>query len=309
MRNVVVFPIAGRLRIICSPTRCIPWRRVAIALYIGVNVGLLLWAPERPGPHNADWQVFLSLRDVAPYEITVPGPFRYSPVAAWLFAAVTYLGYWPWLALHVGALWLLRFSPLLLILVLASWGFWLDAMMGNAFALVFVAGLLALRGSRGWALVYIALLCLMPRPVQIPVALWLLWKMPTVRLPALGVVAVHGILTVLSGDGLEWGEVLLSTASGSMGYNLSPSAIVSSVWLVVGIPLAAWLTWRGQVGWASAAISPYLLPMYWLMPLLDLRGAPSVPHRRQVDDRLRHQRVIMRSRTMAGSTMKALRPN
>jgi hypothetical protein len=48
------------------------------------------------------------------------------------------------------------------------------------------------------------------------------------------------------------------------------------------VPLAAWLTLRGKLGWASLAISPYLLPYYFQMLGLELvvpRDAPSGSYR------------------------------
>lgn len=268
----------GGIRELLAP-QSIPWQRLAIAIYVGVNIGLVIWAPERPGPHNRDWQIFLSLRDQPPYDVVTPGPFRYSPVAAWLFSGLTYLGYWPWFALHVAVLWLLRFSPPLIVLTVVSWGWWLDAMMGNAFTFIFVAGLLAVRGSRGWALVYLALLCLMPRPVQMPLAIWLVWKMPDVRLPAAAIIVTHGVLALLSGELGAWVRILASTASDPAGYNLSPTALIGLAWLIVGVPLSIWLTWKGRVGWAGLAITPYVFPIYWLMPLIDLRYWRQVPRR------------------------------
>jgi hypothetical protein len=39
--------------------------------------------------------------------------------------------------------------------------------------------------------------------------------------------------------------------------------------MVIGVPAAVVLTMRGWVGVASLAISPYLLPQYFLVALLD----------------------------------------
>jgi len=50
-----------------------------------------------------------------------------------------------------------------------------------------------------------------------------------------------------------------------------PPAWLGSAWLLIGVPLGAWLTWRGRVGWAGLAISPYWLMPYYLMLLLELR--------------------------------------
>ncbi len=49
-------------------------------------------------------------------------------------------------------------------------------------------------------------------------------------------------------------------------FNLSPSRFLGLAWLIIGLPWAAWLTYRGRLGWASMAISPYILP-YWIQML------------------------------------------
>jgi hypothetical protein len=49
-----------------------------------------------------------------------------------------------------------------------------------------------------------------------------------------------------------------------------PTYLVGNLWFVVGVPLAALLAWRGYLGFAGLAISPYVLPQYWLFPLIDV---------------------------------------
>jgi hypothetical protein len=39
----------------------------------------------------------------------------------------------------------------------------------------------------------------------------------------------------------------------------------------IGLTLAAWLTWRGKLGLASLAASPYWLLHYFLILMLDTR--------------------------------------
>ena len=41
-------------------------------------------------------------------------------------------------------------------------------------------------------------------------------------------------------------------------------------WLLIGVPLATWLTVKGRPGFASLAASPYWLPYYLLFLLLEL---------------------------------------
>lgn len=56
----------------------------------------------------------------------------------------------------------------------------------------------------------------------------------------------------------------------SVEHNFSPTRLIGVVWLLIGVPLAAWLTWKGRVGIAGLAMTPYLLPPYLLMLLWDL---------------------------------------
>jgi hypothetical protein len=75
---------------------------------------------------------------------------------------------------------------------------------GNTMIFVVVAGVLAFRGSRPAAVVYLALLFLMPRPLQVPLAVWLIWKMPEIRWPALIVFVVHAAVVLASGMAGDW---------------------------------------------------------------------------------------------------------
>jgi hypothetical protein len=168
----------------------------------------------------------------------------------------------------------------MILLILLSWGFWMDISTGNLFTLVFVAGLLALRGSAVATIGYFALCMLMPRPIQLPLLAWLLWKRPTMRLPFIGVALAHTALVLLSGYGDDWIAVLISTSSSESNLpfplNSAPSAIIGpAIWLVAAVSVAAWLFVRGRVGWASLLLSPYWLAQYWMMPLLELARHPA----------------------------------
>jgi hypothetical protein len=52
-------------------------------------------------------------------------------------------------------------------------------------------------------------------------------------------------------------------------FNFGPSQFIGLAWVPIGIGLAAWLTWRNRLGLASLAISPYWLPYYFLVLLLE----------------------------------------
>ena len=255
-----------------------------IGIYAAANVPLIVWTlyvnffvHQMP----PDWWILSSipdrLGDGTLY--AADGYFRWSPVAAWALAAIVPIGLAGWVALHAAALFLVRDARMVL-LILLSWGFWMDVSTGNLFTFVFVAGLLALRGSTAATVTYFALCLLMPRPVQLPLLAWLLWQRPAMRLPFVGVALAHAALVVLSGYGVDWIAVLLSTSSSESSLpfpiNSAPSAVIGpALWLVAAVPLGAWLFLRGRVGWASLLLSPYWLAQYWMMPLLELARQPA----------------------------------
>lgn len=281
------------------------WHRTILGTYLAVN--LVMVATLRIGPgdptdpfsQHPDWRLWSALpAAIAEGRLHSPDhelPFVWSPVAGWLMALVPQLGYWPWLALHVAVVFLLR-DRLLVVLTLASWGFWVDAVQANTFGFVFVSGLMALRGSRTGALVYLALLFLMPRPVQVPLALWLLWTRPELRLPAAAIFIAHGMLVLGSGYAGDWVMAALSHRPDAGNYG--PTALYGLPWLVVGIPLGALLLWRGKTGWAGLAWSNYWLPAYLLMPLIDFSAG-----RRYAGSQSSHR--LASSEAALGASMRA----
>ena len=197
--------------------------------------------------------------------------FVFSPIAGAIMAAVVPLGYALWWALHLAVLPLLRDWRLVALTVL-SVPFWIDTMVASTVTWPFVAGVLALRGSKWGALAYLALFALMPRPVHLPLAAWIVWQRPELRLPALGMAVVTLAVTLWTGYLDDWTANLLWSGSDylTVAHNFSPTRLVGGAWLIVGVPLAAWLTWRGRVGLAGLAMTPYLLPPYFLMLLWEL---------------------------------------
>lgn len=258
-RPDVVGPAARR-----SP----PWMAVAFALYAGVNLGLVLYFGRFPGVPHPDWELWTALGDGPIYDTNTVAPFVWSPVAGWIMSLVPVIGYWPWVALQVGSVLLVRdwrFTALMVV----SLGFWDQLAGGNTMIFVVVAGVLAVRGSRPAAVVSLALLLLMPRPLQVPLAVWLLWTMPDIRWPAAVLFVLHAGIVFATGLTSEWIENVL--AHGAPLGNYGPSAQIGTLpWLAVGIPLAIWLTLKGRVGWAGLALSPYWLVGYLLMPIVDL---------------------------------------
>ena len=249
--------------------RHVSWQMWVAGAYFAINVALVLVSyPLDGGP---DWDLWSALADSiargAMYDTRTEAPFVWSPVAGWFMSLVpTLIGYWPWYALHIGVVFLMRDWRLIAITLVTA-GIWIDAAMGNTFTFIFVAGVLAYRGSRPAALVYLALLLLIPRPLQLPLAAWLLWKMPAVRLPFVGMAVVHTLAVLASGYAFDWiGALSAQQANGNFG----PTALFGVWWFIVGIPLATWLTLKGHVGFAGLAASPYLLGVYWLMPAIEL---------------------------------------
>jgi hypothetical protein len=235
-----------------------------------------------------DWTNFLRAADRFPgqslYDFAEPYAFRYSPIAAWLFGLVAPLGLTAWRVAHLAALPFLR-DWRLIVLVLISYPFWFDVETGNLLTFVAVAGVAALRGSGLGTSLYLALFLLVPRPLALPLAVWLLWRRPGWRIPfAAMFVGQVGIVAVLGLAGPWLGALTSSSSEFHADLNLAPTALIGPWWLLIALPLAAWLTWRGRLGLASLAASPYWLPYYFLMLVLELtpragtdtdRGKPS----------------------------------
>ena len=137
---------------------------------------------------------------------------------------------------------------------------------------ILLAAAWALTGSRLATGAYLIMAILIPRPLMLPVAAWLLWKRPEWRLPFAAAVAAHALAVLAIGWGPEWiGTIIAAGRDADLPSNVGPSRFVGTLpWLVIGLPLAAWLTRRGRVGLASIAASPYWLPYYLIMPLLEL---------------------------------------
>ena len=248
-----------------------------------------------------DWYMWTlvesRLRDGRLYEHGAGYFFVWSPLAAWILAYVIVpLGYPVFLALHLLALAWLR-SAALIGLALLSLPFWVDAIVGNAMVFVVVSGFAALGGSRVGTLVFLALCLLTPRPVQLPMLVWLLALRPSSRLPF----ALMAALTILAAGGSgfldDWLGVLVrfGTSQFSDSANMSPTHWFGLAWLAIGIPLAIWLTGRNRLGLAGLALSPYVYPQYLLALLWEARSpgpsaqrlrSEAAPDRREAEDPL-----------------------
>ena len=205
------------------------------------------------------------------YEVTDTYGFRWSPVAAYGFAALAPMGTIAWRLLHVVAALALPTWPMRLV-TLATWPFWYDVEAGNVMVFVLLAGAWTIRGNAIGIVGFVALSLLVPRPLMLPILAWILWQRPDWRIPILVIAAAHVALSLMSGWTLEWIEMLvtLGVEEGSPN-NLGPTRWLGAWWLLVGIPLGAWLTHMGRLGWASLAVSyPYVLPYYLLMLVLEV---------------------------------------
>lgn len=222
-----------------------------------------------------DWDNYLEAARRYPigtvYDWHEPYFYRYAPQLAWLFGALPSVGLLAWRAAHFVALALLP-SRRLGVLLLVSYPFWFDVNTGNLMIFVLLAAAWAYRGNAIATGIYLALCLLVPRPIMLPLLAWILWQRPAWRLPFLGIAVVVVLTALPTGYLWSWIGSLAQLGPDEIAndFNLSPSRFIGLAWLVVGVPLAAWLTLRRRLGWASLAISPYLLPYYLQMLGLEL---------------------------------------
>jgi hypothetical protein len=204
--------------------------------------------------------------------------WSYSPLLAYVFAALMPVGFLGWSLLHVAAVLALR-DRWLIPITLVSWPFWVDLYNGNTMTFVFVAAAGAVRRSPAATIAYLALCLLMPRPVMLPLMLWVLWTQPRARTWFVVLLMLGGILVLATGQAAAWLDALLRvpTAVAESSRDIGPARLIGIWWFPLGALLAAALTLRGRIGWASVAASPYLLPQYLLMLLLELIPYRSSP--------------------------------
>lgn len=219
-----------------------------------------------------DWRILGEAGRVAiaggnPYAVDL---FRWNPLMAWIMAGVTSaMLFSMWTALHVASLFLL--PRRIGIIALLTWPFWFDLGVGNLLVFVFIAAYWAYHGNRPATIAFMVLALLMPRPLMLPLLVWLLWKEPWTRRWFAGILIVIGAATLATGLAPEFISRLLSSGS-EAGYvlNLAPSRWIGPLWFPVALGIGIWLTWKGRIGWAAIAIQPYLIPNYLIMALLEL---------------------------------------
>jgi len=261
-----------------------PARRVAIRTAVGIALvanavlmisawhGLLFGAPIPP-----DWQGLVDAANriasgADPYIGQTYG-FRWSPLAAWLLVPVVAAGLFVWQLLHVAALALL--PRRLVIAALACFAFWVDLAMGNVVVFGFALAYVALSGRRSGVLAFTVFALLVPRPLYIPILLWLWLREPENRRLMLGVAVVVAGLTLATGYAWSWLDVLLGSGHDIVNAsNMAPSKLIGYAWVPLGVLGAVWAFRRGWLGLASLLASPYWLPYYFLIVLLDLSPRP-----------------------------------
>jgi hypothetical protein len=248
---------------------------VLVALFNAWLFTVTRW--HLPDGEAADWSSFVEAgRRITSgevvYTVEADYAFRYSPLLAYLFAALNPIGVLAWRLLHIVALGVMvaadrRLWPVAVLAVL-SWPFWFDVEAGNLLTFVLVAGALALRGNPLGIGTFLALSLLVPRPLMLPMLAWLMWRHPHWRLPFAGMATAAGLLTLFTGLAGTWLVALLASTDeiGSV-LNFGPSRLIGLTWLPIGLAAAAALTWRGWLGLASLAASPYWFPYYFLLLL------------------------------------------
>ncbi len=251
---------------------------VVVALAVVANgVGLVTIVIDHARPF--DWDNWVEAARRFPlgtlYDWSHPYAYHYAPQLAPVFGALTWIGIGAWRVLHLAVL---PFMPSrwLGALLLVSYPFWADVDNGNLMVFIVFAAAWAVRGSRVASIAFIAMAFLMPRPIMLPLLAWLLWRRPNLRWPAVALAAAVLVTALPTGYLGDWLSSFAGSAAKDVAntLNLSPSRFIGYWWLLIGLPAAAWLTVRGRLGWASLAVSPYLLP-YWIQMLgLELVEAP-----------------------------------
>ena len=263
MDHVPPLPLAGAASRLCKPA--------ALVVYLAANVSLMLGMPWWVETDHLLWAAIPSLLENRTlYDHGLPGvaPYVWSPVMAPVMGFAGWIGPALWAALHVAGLALLR-DWRLVALILVSWAFWRDAVAGGTVSFAVVLGVLALRGSRWSAVGYLVLVMLVPRPMYFPLAAWLLWTDRRLWVPFLVAAVAHLLAVVGSGYAFEW--LAATTRQGAEPtMNMGPTAAVGMAWLVVALPLAAFLLWVRLPGLAGFVVAPYILPNYFLFPMIDV---------------------------------------
>lgn len=263
-----------------------PWWPAACAVAVTSPLALLWWNLIAAGSITFDWDVYVEAgRRVwagSPdlYEQNAKYGFRHSPLFAYGVGLVSWIGSVGIRAVTVAAALALPTWPMRLLAV-ASWPFAMDIQHGALLTIIVCVAAWALRGSRVAGVAFIAITLLSPRPLMLPIAAYLLWKEPWLRVPSVALFAVHALAVLATGYADDWIIALASVGIDQMGtpLNLSPSRFLGQSWIPIGAMVAVWLTRRHSPWLAALAINPYVLPHYLLFLLIGLD-----PRHRRPDD-------------------------
>ena len=218
------------------------------------------------GLHENDWYWFTTLDPARAYETW----FKWPPPMAYVIHGIAVaVPFGLWVLLHLTALLTIRDRRVVL-LALVTFPFWMDVVEGNVLTFVFVAAWWALAGNRWGVVLFCVLAALIPRPLMVPVLAWLLWHRVDARW-AFGVSAATVVAIALATGVLgPWLHLLVSASTSEMtqSWNVGPSAIIGAVWVPIGLVAGAILTWKGRLGLASLAVSPYVIHYYVIFALL-----------------------------------------
>jgi hypothetical protein len=285
--------------------------RIAVPVLLGVSAVLSLsyMYAILATPLPTDWALFVEAsRRVwgrGLYEESATYAFRWSPVLAYALGPITALGPWLWRAGQV-ALAVAMPDRRLSLLVLLAYPFWFDVWLGNVNILILWLAAWALTGHR-WAVVgFLVAAVLIPRPLVVPLVIYLLWRQPWTRIPFVAIFASHSGAVLATGWGPEWIGRLVATGSEmSSIFNLSPSRWIGLAWLPIGIALGAVAFVRGRPALAGLFVTPYVLPYYLLLPLAELARRDGAGRSRQpVADRIAAS--VSRTRAASRGTLMVL---
>ena len=243
------------------------WWPILVAVAVTSPLTAYWWSLVAAGSVAFDWRIFVEAGERfhagSPdlYQVSELYSFRHSPVLAMAMPGIAWIGVTGIRMLTLACALALPSWPMR-VLAVASWPFAMDVQHGALITLIVLTAAWALKGSRVASLGFVVLALLSPRPLMIPIAGYLLWQQPWLRVPSVVLLVAHSLAVLATGYGDDWVALLLSASTDMLQspFNLSPSRFVGLAWLLVGIPLAAVLTWRGRPGLAALAISPYVLP-------------------------------------------------
>ena len=261
------------------------WWPAALAVAVTSPLALYWWQLIAAGSIAFDWNIFVEAgrRVVAGspdlYEQGAVYGFLHSPIFAYIISMVAWIGTGGIRLLTLASALAMPTWPMRL-LAIGSWPFAMDLQHGALLTVIVCVAAWAVRGSMVAGMAFVVMALFSPRALMLPIVLFVLWKNPRLRLPAMGIAVVHSLAVVATGYADDWLSVLLTTGTGQIEtlLNLSPSRYLGGWWLLAGVPLAAWLTVRGRIGFAALAISPYVLPHYLLVLLLELNPSKLGTH-------------------------------